>query len=123
MSLNNIQIRNINKESDLEHFTEFLNLAHADYPGHQDMSVDIVKQYIFGAPDFEEKANFLAIENSKIIGTAQGDIESEEAGFIAMLILPENRYKGLEEIFYDTVAEYLASKGKKVLRAMVHAKF
>ncbi|MBA3044925.1 MAG: GNAT family N-acetyltransferase [Candidatus Thermoplasmatota archaeon] len=123
MSVKDVRIRNLNKKEDLENYTEFINLAHADYPGHKDMSVELVGQYIFGAPDFDEKAHFLAIEGSRIVGTANGDLESEEAGFISMFILPEYRFKGLEEIFYETVAEYLTSKDMKFLRTMVHAQF
>lgn len=123
MPLRDIQIRNINKGTDLEKFTGFFNLAHADYPGHIDYSTDTVKHYIFEDPDFVEKGIFLAIKDSKIVGSANADVESEEAGFISMLILPEYRFKGLEEVLYDTAAEYLASKGMKFLRALVHAQF
>ncbi|MDD4307795.1 MAG: GNAT family N-acetyltransferase [Thermoplasmata archaeon] len=121
--MRDIQIRNINKGTDLEKFTEFLNLAHADYPGHTDYSTDTVKHYIFEDPDFDEKGNFLAIRDSKIVGSVNADVESEEAGFISMLILPEYRFKGLEEVLYDTAAGYLASVGMRSLRAMVHVQF
>ena len=98
-----ISIRNINKETDLEIYVELYNLAHADYPEHRPLSIEIAKRYVFDDPDFDEKFIFLAFDGSKVIGRARGDMETETVGFISTLILPEYRSKELEEMLYDKV--------------------
>ena len=83
-----ITIRNINKEKDLENFVEYQNLAHADYPGYQDLTVKVAKQYIFDAEDFDVKGNFLALEGPRIIGRGRGDVHAN-FGTMIINVLPE----------------------------------
>jgi len=118
-----ITIRNINRETDLEKFTEFLNLAHADYPDHKDATKEFVKEYVFGAKDFDENLNFLAFDGKRLIGRGRGDYETERDGFVSLQIIPEYRSKELMDILFDKVSKKLASRELSSIRTIVYAKF
>ncbi len=117
-----ITIRNINKETDLESFIEFYNLAHADYPEHQDLTVEIAKQYIFDAPNFDVEGNFLALDGSRIIGKARADIRAG-IGSISICILPELRFTGIEDQLYEAIMNYLAHKDVNKVWALILSQF
>ena len=109
-----ITIRNINKETDIQNFTEFYNLAYVDFPGHKDITADIVEKHVFGVSHFDEKGNFFALEDSRIIGRGRGDIHGN-AGSIVISVLPELRNTGIEDPLYEAVMKYLPSKKLKVI--------
>lgn len=117
-----ITIRNINKETDVENFMEFYNQAYADYPGHKDLTADIVKNHVFGVPNFDEKGNFFALEGSRIVGRGRADVNAE-AGTILISVLPELRHTGIEELLFDAVMNYLAPKQLKVIWANILSQF
>lgn len=117
-----VTIRNINREADLENFVKFYNLAYADYPRHKDLTVEFVKKYIFDAPDFDEDANFLALEGSQIVGRSRADIHGNAASIIVG-VLPELRYSGIEDGLFDAVMDYLAPKKLEIARTSILAQF
>jgi len=121
--LNNIQIRNINTESDLEEFTEFFNLAHADYPEYNDLTTDIIREHVFDAPDFVVGSNFLALDGSRIVGRGRADF-IDNSSTIIIRVLPEfrNTY-GIEEMLYDAMMNYLAPNDLKIHRTTILSQF
>ena len=118
-----ITIRNINKETDVDNFVEFLNLAHADYPDHKDATKEYVQEYIFGDKDFDEKLNFLAFDGNRLIGRGRGDYETKVDGFVTLQIIPEYRSEKIMDMLYDIVIKQLASRKLATIRTMVYGKF
>ena len=70
-----IKIRNLNKDKDLEKFVEFYNLAHADYPTHRTLTAEVIKEYIFDKPEFDEQGHYIAFDGSKFSGIDKIEIE------------------------------------------------
>jgi mycothiol synthase len=112
-----ITIRNIDKNKDLEKFVEFYNLAHADYPTHRTLTADVMKNYIFDKPDFDEKCHFIALEDNYIIGLGRGGVQSAGVWTAGILIVPEHRDSGLEDRLFDPVLDYIIEKDVKTIRA------
>ena len=117
-----ITIRNINKETDLESFIEFYNLAHADYPEFKTLTIEIARQYLFDAPDFNVKGNYLALDGSRIVGRGRVDIRAG-TGSIIITVRLELRHTGIEDLLYDAIIEHLAAKNVKVIWANILSQF
>ncbi|MFH0816098.1 MAG: GNAT family N-acetyltransferase [Methanobacteriota archaeon] len=98
-----VMIRTFSRESDIEDYVKFANEAHADYPGHVELTVDICKQYFLN-PDFNEKSHLLAISRNKIIGSIYM-IKTNQANVVELSILlkPDFRYIGIEKKLLDTI--------------------
>jgi len=118
-----ITIRNIDKEKDLEAFVEFINLAHEDYPDHQDVSKEYVVKYIFESPDFDDRMNFLAFDGHRLIGRGRGDLETDVDGSVTLQIIPEYRSDELRDMLYEKVINHLAKRKLKTIRTQAYTKF
>lgn len=112
-----INIRNLDKDKDLEKFVEFYNLAHADYPTHRPLTAEMLKDHVIDKPTYDEKGHFIALEDSKIIGLGRGGVESAGVWTAGILIVPEHRDSGLEDRLFDPVLDYIIGKGVKTIRA------
>ncbi len=111
MGLTGIDIRNYDKTIDIDNFVRFYNHAHSDYPSHNTLTADIAQQYIFGKPGYDSQSHFLAIKDSEIIGSVKGEIFAGKRGIIGMIISPEHRMLGIEDVLYKLVMNYYRQKG------------
>jgi GNAT superfamily N-acetyltransferase len=121
MSLSDLVIRNF-EESDIEDFVEYYNTAHADYPSHKDLTVEIASQYIFGKPDYDANSHFLALLDGKIVGSMKGG-SFGNVGTLGMSIIPEHRFTGIEEALYESVLGYFKSKKFTEMTVSMPTKF
>lgn len=123
MGLTGIVIRNFDKSMDIDKFVKFYNHAHSDYPKHNDLTIDIAQQYIFGIPGYDSQSHFLAIKDSEIIGSVKGEIFAGKTGIIGMIISPEYRMRGVEDALYNLVTNYYQQKGLNEARVHVDSSF
>lgn len=123
MGRTSIIYKNYDKSTDVEKFIKFYNHAHSDFPKHNNLTVDIAQQYIFGVPGYDSQSHFLAIKDSEIVGSVKGEVFAGKTGIIGMIVSPEYRMCGVEDTLYDLVMNYYGQKGLNDARVLVDSTF
>ncbi|MFH0816222.1 MAG: GNAT family N-acetyltransferase [Methanobacteriota archaeon] len=123
MAVSGVVVRNFDKTKDIDEFVKFYNAAHSDHPKHKDLSVEIAQRYIFGAPNYDGSSHFLALKDSKIVGSVKGETFAGTTGVIGMIVRPENRHLGVEDALHQSVMRHFQQNELKDARVLVDSSF
>ena len=109
MKIDNIAVRNFNKERDLEDYVEFINDENTGYSEYQGISIEKADKFIFHDQYYDPDLHFIAEMEGNIVGSVMVNFRGPTP-VVRFEVGPVLIEKGFADILLDKIIEQLRDK-------------